>query len=232
MPSENPLPARRRQLRRRLLALPYRAFLQTVIYVLSAEGYGVVRPTGRERLKGHNRAGGWDAESTRAVGALGVLHCLIQAKQFDTLPVHQRAVDELRGSCLRAGAHRAVLVTLSTFSAVARTAAAADTRLAPIRLIDGDELLDLLIARNIGVLRETGKEADKHGEASERWEVNDAYFDFVEGHFGTIGTPSIKAMGTTKIKPRVEQGSAVAPSVTIMLTLNTEANAAFKPERL
>lgn len=218
VPSENPLLLRRRKLRRRLLDLSYRAFLQVVIHVLSAEGYGNVRPTGRERLKGHNRAGGWDAEATRAVGPLGVVHCIIQAKQYDTLPVHQRAVDELRGACLRAGAHRAVLVTLSNFSAVAR--AAAGTRLAPVRLIDGDELLDLLIARNVGVRREAG----------ERWEVNDTYFAFLEGQSGQAMTPGTRAT-ETKTRPRRRQEGA-APSVTITLTLNTEAEAAFKPERL
>lgn len=214
MPSENPLLARR-HLRRRLLDLSYRAFLQCVLYLLSAEGCGVVRPAGRQLLKGRNRAGGWDAEAEGTVGPLGPVRCIVQAKQYDTLPVHQRAVDELRGSCLRAGAHRAVLMTLSTFSTVARAAADADTRLAPIRLIDGDEFLDLLIRRGVGVWRKAG----------ERWEVNDAYFNFLEERFGTVGTPVAKVRGKQK-------GVVGAPAVTITLTFSTKAKGLFKPERL
>jgi len=117
----------RRELRRRLLSLPYRAFLQIAVHLLKEQGYTAARPTGRDTWKGRNTAGGWDAEADFQAGALGTLRCIAQVKQFDTLVVAQRQVDELRGTCLRAGAHQAVLITLSTFSPPARKAAQANT---------------------------------------------------------------------------------------------------------
>jgi hypothetical protein len=95
----------RHKLRSRLLALPYRAFLQVAIHLLHSQGYTAARPAGRDRWKGRNTAGGWDAEAHFQAGALGTLRCIAQVKQFDTLVVAQRQVDELRGTCLRANAH-------------------------------------------------------------------------------------------------------------------------------
>lgn len=135
----------RRELRRRLLALPYSAFLQAAVHLLKEQGYTTVRPAGRDTWKGRNTSGGWDAEADFQAGTLGTLRCIAQVKQFDTLVVAQRQVDELRGTCLRAGAHQAVLITLSTFSPPARKAAQVNTSVAPVRLIDGEELLDMLV---------------------------------------------------------------------------------------
>jgi len=135
----------RRELRRRLLSLPYRAFLQVAVHLLKEQGYTAVRPTGRNQWKGRNTAGGWDAEADFQAGALGTMRCIAQVKQFDTLVVAQRHVDELRGTCLRAGSSQAILITLSTFSPPARKAAQVNTSVAPVRLIDGDELLDMLV---------------------------------------------------------------------------------------
>lgn len=158
--------ALRRELRRRLLALPYRSFLQVVIHLLHAQGYTAARPAGRDTWKGRNTAGGWDAEADFEAGALGALRCIAQAKQFDTLVVAQRQVDELRGTCLRAGAHQALLLTLSTFSPPARRATQSGASVAPVRLIDGDELLDLLIGSRLGVRRGPGG----------AWALDEAYF--------------------------------------------------------
>ncbi len=135
----------RHELRRRLLALPYRALLQVAVHLLKEQGYTTVRPAGRDTWKGRNTAGGWDAEADFQAGTLGTMRCIAQVKQFDTLVVAQRHVDELRGTCLRANAHQAILITLSTFSPPARKAAQANTSIAPVRLIDGDELLDMLV---------------------------------------------------------------------------------------
>ena len=142
MQPEAPL---RHELRRRLLALPYRAFLQVAVHLLKEQGYTAARPAGRDHWKGRNTAGGWDVEADFQAGALGTLHCIAQVKQFDTLVVAQRQVDELRGTCLRARSSQAILITLSTFSPPARKAAQANTSVAPVRLIDGDELLNMLV---------------------------------------------------------------------------------------
>src|SRR5579875_3296761 len=73
----------RRELRRRLLALPYRAFLRVAVHLLHAQGYTAARPAGREQWKGRNTAGGWDAEADFQAGGLGTLRCIAQVKQFD-----------------------------------------------------------------------------------------------------------------------------------------------------
>lgn len=143
--SSQPAAPLRHELRRRLLALPYRAFLQVAVHLLKEQGYTAARPTGRDQWKGRNTSGGWDAEADFQAGAMGTLRCIAQVKQFDTLVVAQRQVDELRGTCLRANAHQAVLITLSTFSPPARKAAQVNTSVAPVRLIDGNELLDMLV---------------------------------------------------------------------------------------
>ncbi len=169
------------QLRQSLLGLSYRAFLQCVIRLLSAQGYHAVAPAGRSRFKGRNHSGGWDMEAHYAVRdfegscAIRTALCIAQVKQFDALTVAQRQVDELRGCLVRAGADQALLITLSTFSSVAQEAAHAGRQLAPVRLIDGDELLDLLIRHQIGIQR-SGRE----------WIVDDLYFDGLEQRFANV----------------------------------------------
>ena len=156
----------RRELRRRLLALPYRAFLQVAVHLLNEQGYTAVRPAGRDTWKGRNTAGGWDAEADFQAGALGTMRCIAQVKQFDTLVVAQRQVDELRGTCLRAGANQAVLITLSTFSPPARKAAQVNAPVAPVHLIDGDELLNMLVDAKL-CLKRTQRGA---------WTLDEDYF--------------------------------------------------------
>ena len=154
------------QLRQRLLALDFPSFARCICRLLDALGYENTQPTGRRKWKGYNRhgGGGYDLEAALP-GGLAPRRVIAQVKQYDTLAVHQRSVDELRGACLRAGASEAVLVTTSTFSEVVRrservrTSAsspdAAGTLVAPIRLIDGEELVRLLIRHRLGV-RERG----------------------------------------------------------------------------
>lgn len=142
----------RQEMRQTLLELPYRAFLQVVLHLLQTQGYSSVRPAGRSLWKGHNCAGGWDAEARVSDGPFGPRRCLVQAKQFGALSVHQRNVDELRGTCLRAGAQQGLLITLSAFSPVAKQAADAVTAL-PIHLMDGETLLTLLMDNRLGVMQ-------------------------------------------------------------------------------
>jgi len=188
----------RRELRRRLLALPYRALLQVAVHLLKEQGYTTVRPTGRDQWKGRNTAGGWDAEADFQAGALGTLRCIAQVKQFDTLVVAQRHVDELRGTCLRANAHQAILITLSTFSPPARKAAQANTSIAPVRLIDGDELLDMLIAARLGIGR----------RGSGTWVLDEDYF------------AALRETAGSKAAPQPDAGESIFPqSVSITIRL-------------
>ncbi len=172
----------RRELRRRLLSLPYRAFLQVAVHLLKEQGYTAARPTGRNQWKGRNTAGGWDAEADFQAGALGTLRCIAQVKQFDTLVVAQRHVDELRGTCLRANAHQAVLITLSTFSPPARKAAQANTSIAPVRLIDGDELLDMLVDTKLCLRR----------SRSGAWTLDEDYFAAIKESIAVRKTPEAR----------------------------------------
>ncbi len=158
------------KLRRQLLALPYRSFLQVILHLLTAEQFQEVHPAGRTEFVGRNRAGGWDMEalllaSVRLDDSQNPSRCIIQAKQFDHLAVQQRTVDELRGCCLRAGASQGFLITMSRFSPVARRAAEASS-VVPILLVDGERLLDLLIRHRLGTVR------DKSG----RWQVDSSFF--------------------------------------------------------
>ncbi len=194
--SSQPEAPLRHELRRRLLALPYRAFLQVAVHLLKEQGYTAARPTGRDQWKGRNTAGGWDAEADFQAGALGTLRCIAQVKQFDTLVVAQRQVDELRGTCLRAGAHQAVLITLSTFSPPARKAAQANTSIAPVRLIDGNELLDMLVDTKL-CLRRTQRGA---------WTLDEDYF----ARLKETSAKETSAKGTAVSQP----GTAVSQTST------------------
>jgi hypothetical protein len=154
----------RADLRRRLLSLNFHAFCQCLCLLLTELGYEEARPAGRTNWKGRNRGGGYDIEAWLP-GGLTRRKVVAVAKQFDGLPVYQRMIDELRGTALRTGASEALLITTSTFSPVALLGQAGQAgqanetgsspAIAPVRLIDGDELLDLLLAHGIGVREES-----------------------------------------------------------------------------
>ena len=201
------------QLRRRLLALDFPAFARCVCRLLDALGYENAQPTGRREWKGYNRPGrgGYDLEAALP-GGMAPRHVIAQVKQYDILAVHQRNVDELRGACLRAGASEAVLVTTSTFSEVVRRSErirmssaspeAASSLVAPVRLIDGEELVRLLIRHRLGV-RERGLGKIRLGrmklgriKLSENTKSENVRFENVrleidEAFFRSIATPSV-----------------------------------------
>jgi hypothetical protein len=173
------------QFRQRLLALDYSAFAQCVCLLLEALGYEQARPAGRQAWKGYNRpgGGGYDLEAVLP-GGLSPRRVVVQLKPFRGSRVHQSNVDELRGACLRSGAEEALLVTTSAFSHVVQncemtykekghkqTASPNRTgaRIAPVRLIDGTELIDLLIRFRLGV-RECSQGRGR------RLEIDEAFF--------------------------------------------------------
>ena len=160
------------ELRERLLALPYRAFVQAVIHLLSAQGYGRVVPAGRSGFKGRNRAGGWDLEAQDRIDG-ETFRYIVQAKQIGARAIYQRQVDELRGAALRAGADEALLVTLSTFSPPARLAVLAGERLVPVRLVDGQALVEQMVEHQLGICLD-----------GRQWAVNALYFESLEKRFG------------------------------------------------
>ena len=180
------------RLRRRLLALDYPAFARCACKLLEALGYEDARPAGRRAWKGYNcpGGGGYDLEAALP-GGLASRRVVAQIKQFDTLAVHQKSVDEMRGACLRAGAAEALLVTTSAFSKVVRKQAAAPdppgVLVAPVRLIDGQELLGLLIRHRLGVresvdVREQIEVREWVRGGTRRLEIDEAFFESITAH--------------------------------------------------
>ena len=195
----------RRDLRARLLALPYRSFLIVIAQLLERQGSQNIHLLGREGFVGRNRSGGWDLEAALplfqgfAHGQPGV-RCIIQAKQFGDLAVQQRTVDELRGCCLRAGAGRGLLITTSRFSPVAQRAAATSA-LAPIMLIDGDHLVDLLIQHELGVAR----------SHSGKWQLDPKFFHSLVSKEASFSEGKTKAL--TPAAPHKQQNTGRGPVV-------------------
>ena len=169
----------RHRLRRRLLALSYHAFARCLCLLLARLGYEDARPAGRTRWKGHNREGGYDIETWLPVG-ITRRRVVVQAKQFDARPVFQRSVDELRGTCLRAGAAEALLITTSAFSSVVQQhQAQAGPQVAPVRLLDGEELTDLLVRHRLGVR----EEAETSPGGPRRLEIDQSFFDRLDRQY-------------------------------------------------
>lgn len=151
----------REDLRRELLALNYHAFAQSVALLLERIGYSEVRLAGRTNWRGANgkgSPGGYDLSAVLPAGPLltASRRVIVQAKQFDSEPIFQKAVDQLRGVCLRVGAAEALIVTTGQIAPSVRHVSRrfAEPQVAPVRLVDGDRLLDLLIAHRIGVWSE------------------------------------------------------------------------------
>ena len=209
------------QLRRRLLGLDFPAFARCACVLLEAIGYEDARPAGRREWKGYNRpgGGGYDLEAALP-GGLTPRRVVAQIKQFDQLAVHQRSVDELRGACLRAGAAEALLVTTSTFSAVVRKQAAAPdpsgALVAPVRLIDGQKLLGLLIRHRLGVRESVDVQARLRG-GMRRLEIDEAFFQSL-----TDQKPPADPFNTivsAEAAPRLPHGSApLTWSVTVLIS--------------
>lgn len=82
--------------------------------------------------------------------------------------VSRRFVDELRGAMIRQGAQQGLLITISTFPSHAEECAQ-ENALLPIRLIDGDNLLDLLFRYQLGV-------KCKQGQRRLFWRLDRAFF--------------------------------------------------------
>lgn len=177
------------QLHGRLLDLDFPAFALCLCRLLQALGYQDVHLAGRREWKGYNKpgGGGYDLEATLPgsllPGSPSTRRVIVQIKQFDGLHVHQRSVDELRGTCLRVGAAEALLITTSAFSKVVRAGDAAPDNagspFAPVGLMDGDELIALLIHHRLGIKEgkiSTGKKLTDRKLSGRKWEIDEPFF--------------------------------------------------------
>ncbi|MGC4044719.1 MAG: restriction endonuclease [Armatimonas sp.] len=140
------------RLHERLLKLPFDAYVRLVGLLLIRLGYEQVTPAGRTNWKGHNRNGGVDLLASLP-GSLTARGIVVQVKQFDKdSRVFQRHIDELRGVALRHRASEALMVTTGPVSSVLQSAMELEGDVvAPVRVIDGEMLLDLLILHSLGV---------------------------------------------------------------------------------
>jgi restriction endonuclease Mrr len=116
--------------------------------LLYKTGFVSVQFVGRNHKRGRTPAGGLDL-TARSNTELSSTLTVAQIKQYKRV-VSRRFVDELRGVMLRLGANQGLMVTTSRFSKVAH-AAAAESAALPISLIEGEQVLDLLLAYRIAV---------------------------------------------------------------------------------
>src|SRR5258708_184120 len=140
-------------LHQQLMSLSFHGFEHAIHKLLTRMGYSDVQILSRRSWKGRAHHGGRDMDAFAQIGVTRA-RVIVQAKQYRR-PVQRRFVDELRGVMLRTEASQAILVSTSFFPGIARATAQADTRI-PVRLIDGAELLDLLIEHGIGARRRSG----------------------------------------------------------------------------
>jgi Restriction endonuclease len=173
----------------RLLSLPYDAYLQVITLLLSRLGYQDVCPSGRLDWKGRNKGGGYDLIASLSEG-LRPRRVIVSAKQFDkSNRIFQRQVDELRGTAIRAGANEALLITSGIFSpAIDRNALSSPV--APVHLIDGNELIAELVLHDIGIIQ--------IGEGvAQSSAIDEAFFSKLERE--AIGNSQSDCVGTTEL---------------------------------
>jgi restriction system protein len=122
------------------------AFEHLIRRLLEAMDYQNVRVTDAANDKGV------DVVADIELGITSVRE-VVQAKRH-AQPIQRKELDALRGSLHRFKAVRGTLITTGTFSRGTRDAAF-ETGVAPITLIDGDKLVDLLVEYEVGVRKKT-----------------------------------------------------------------------------
>ena len=132
----------RETLRELLLEMDSFAFEYLVKRLLEEMDYQNVEVTTR------SNDGGVDVVGDIEMGITSVRE-VVQAKRHKRT-IQRKDVDALRGSLYRFNAVRGTIIATSNFSSGTQKAALANGA-APITLIDGDKLIDLLIEHGIGV---------------------------------------------------------------------------------
>lgn len=131
----------KKRLRARLAEMDPQLFEELIGELLAALGFEDVEVTK------YSSDGGIDVRGVLAVGGVTDIQTAIQVKRWSK-NVSGRVVRELRGAL---GPHeQGLIITLSRFTPDARAESAAANR-APIGLVNGDRLLDLLMENEIGV---------------------------------------------------------------------------------
>ncbi len=132
-------------LQQRILAGSPKFFEHLVLRLLLAMGYGRGQ---MERAEVTGRSGDEGIDGVIPEDRLGLDMVYIQAKKWDD-SVGPGEIDKFVGSLMRKKATKGVFITSGTYTEGARRAAREAA--VKVRLIDGDELADLLIDFNVGV---------------------------------------------------------------------------------
>lgn len=136
----------RGSLREHLLQMDPTAFEHLVARMLEAMDYEDIK------VIGQSGDGGVDVVARIELGVTSVCE-VVQVKRHKRT-IQRRDLDALRGSLYRFDAVRGTIVTTSDFARGAKEAAFAQGT-APITLIDGEWLIDLLIEHDLGVRKHT-----------------------------------------------------------------------------
>ena len=132
-------------------------FEQLVVDLLEKMGYGEGRTVGR------SGDGGIDGIINQ--DALGLEKVYVQAKRYTAGAVGEPEIRNFSGSLDARGATKGVFITTSTFSNTARqTAQTISAGSKFIRLVDGNELAQLMIRHGVGVVTEYTYEIKKLDE--------------------------------------------------------------------
>lgn len=137
---------------------PYQ-FENIIKDLLSSMGYEDVRVTSPTNDKGV------DVIGTSQNGITTVKE-VIQVKRKTTANVQRKVLDELRGCLHRFDAFQGTVITLSDFAKGAKDAAF-EKGAAPLTLINGDKLIDLLIKNSVGI----------NGKTTTYYLLDEKYFD-------------------------------------------------------
>ena len=173
------------QLQEELQSLSFHAFEHCIERLLKEMGYRSVDLLDRKHLRQFTRHGGLDMQAQSRLGVTDT-SVILQLKQY-TRPVSRRFVDELRGTMLRLGAGQGLIITTSSFSKVAHRVAA-ENRLAPVRLIDGEELIELLCQHAIGITQ-TGKN---------KWRLDRSFLKKLRKRYPKSTPPAAKASSSAR----------------------------------
>ncbi len=144
-------PKLRSELTSEMLSVSYHGCLQTILLLLTKMGYEEVSLADRTDFVGRNNDGGVDIRGYRPVPG-GRRQVVIQVKQYmpDKL-IYRNHLDTLRGVVLREHAAEGVLITTSGFPSSLSRADYTSASIAPLRLIDAQELTDLMALHRVGV---------------------------------------------------------------------------------
>ena len=135
-----------KDLHKQLLSLPPKKFEELIRLLLEQMGFEETETTPYSNDKGV------DVRGVLRSNPLSIVKVAIQAKRW-TNNVGAGVVRDLRGSLKVADSEQGLIITPSEFSSGAKEEAQASGK-TPIRLINGIQLVDLLIQYNVGVKKE------------------------------------------------------------------------------